>query len=61
MKFAGQLKEHRKRLGLTQPQTAAILNVSARVHWEWEAGKTEPYAITQEGALARLKKAKPKE
>ena len=60
MTFAEQLKAERKRLGLTQAQAAALLDVSARVHWEWETGKTEPYAITQEGALARMKKAKPK-
>jgi len=58
MIFSEQLKSHRERLGLTQAELAAFLDVPARTHWEWEAGKTTPYAITQEGALARLTKAK---
>ena len=63
MTFPEKLKAHRKRLGLTQADLATLLEVPARTHWEWEAGKTTPYAITQEGALARLTKAKkrPKE
>jgi len=54
MRFAAKLKSERKRLGLTQSGAAAILDVSARTYWEWEAGKTTPYAITQAGALMRL-------
>jgi len=63
MTFPEKLKAHRQRLGLTQAELAALLEVPARTHWEWESGKTTPYAITQEGALARLTKAKarPKE
>jgi len=57
MTFAEQLKTHRERLGLTQAELAALLDVPARTHWEWESGKTTPHAITQEGALARLAKA----
>jgi transcriptional regulator with XRE-family HTH domain len=60
MTFAESLKSERARLGLTQAAAAALLEISPRVLWEWEAGKTEPYPITREGALARLKKAKPK-
>ena len=63
MTFAEQLKSHRQLLGLTQSEAAALLEIPARTHWEWESGKTTPHAITQEGALARLTKAKkrPKE
>lgn len=61
MKFSEQLKSARKRLGFTQSEAAAILEIPARTYWEWEAGKTEPHKITQEGALARLKsKTNPK-
>ena len=60
MTFSERLKAERKRLGITQAQAAKLLDVSARVHWEWEKGTTTPYAITQEGALTRLKQAKPK-
>lgn len=58
MPFPEQLKAHRERLGLTQAELADLLDVPSRTYWEWEAGKTTPYAITQEGALARLSKAK---
>lgn len=58
MTFSEQLKAHRQRLGLTQSEAAAVLEIPARTHWEWESGKTTPHAITQEGALARLSKAK---
>lgn len=63
MTFAEQLKSHRQLLGLTQSEAAALLEIPARTHWGWESGKTTPHAITQEGALARLTKAKkrPKE
>ena len=58
MSFADQLKQERERLGITQAQAASLLDVPARTYWEWESGKTEPHTITQEGALARTKKAK---
>lgn len=58
MTFPEQLKAERKRLDLTQAELAALLDVPARTYWEWESGKTTPYAITQEGALARLAKVK---
>jgi transcriptional regulator with XRE-family HTH domain len=58
MSFPEQLKTQRERLGLTQAELAALLDVPARTYWEWESGKTAPHAITQEGALARLSKAK---
>ncbi len=51
------LETHRERLGLTQAELAALLDVPARTHWEWESGNTTPHAITQEGAIARLSKS----
>lgn len=62
MNFPEQLKAQRERLGLTQSELAAFLEVSPRAVWQWEKGKI-PHILTQEGALARLTKAKarPKE
>ena len=56
--FDKQLKAERERLGITQAQAASLISVPDRTYWEWEAGKTEPYAITQEGALRRLSATK---
>lgn len=58
MNFAETLKAERSGLGLTQAQAAELIDVPARTYWEWEAGKTTPYAITQEGALGRLRATK---
>ena len=58
MNFSERLKSERERLGLTQAGAAAVLGIPDRTYWEWEAGKTEPYAITQEGALRRLSATK---
>lgn len=58
MSFADQLKSERERLGLTQAVAAALLDVPARTYWEWEADKTTPYAITQEGAIGRFRATK---
>ena len=52
--FAGRLKTHRKALGLTLEETAALLQVSPRSYYAWENGETIPLEVTQEGALARL-------
>lgn len=62
MTFPEQLKTHRERLGLTQAELASFLEVSPRAVWQWEKGEL-PHILTQEGALARLTKAKkrPKE
>lgn len=59
MSFAENLKSERKRLGLTQAEAAALLGVSPRAVWQWEQGE-EPLQVTQEGAIARLKRAKAK-
>ena len=57
MTFPEQLKAQRERLGLTQAELASFLDVSSRAVWQWEQG-TLPHVLTQEGALARLTKAK---
>lgn len=57
MNFPEQLKAQRERLGLTQAELASFLDVSPRAVWQWEKG-TLPHVLTQEGALARLTKAK---
>jgi transcriptional regulator with XRE-family HTH domain len=59
MNFARDLKAELARLGLTQAEAAAELNVSARAVWEWLHG-SETLAVTAEGVLSRLKKLKPK-
>lgn len=60
MNFAEQLKTHRQRLQLTQSEAAAFLDVSKRTYEYWEIDRV-PLAVTQEGVLARLEAAKPKE
>lgn len=57
--FAEILKIERQRLGLTQAEAAAMLSVKPRTIWKWENG-IPPLELTQEGALRRLKSAKPK-
>jgi DNA-binding transcriptional regulator YiaG len=59
MSFAAQLKQQRQRLRLTQAEAAELLEVSFEVVSKWERALTEPAKITQEGALLRLKNAKP--
>lgn len=59
MAFSDQLKAERERLGLTQAEAAALLDVSPRAIWKWEHGD-EPLAVTAEGVIARLKRAKVK-
>lgn len=58
MSFAEKLKAERERLGLTQAQAAELIDVPGRTYWEWEAEKTTPYAITQEGSLGRFRATK---
>ena len=63
MTFAEQLKSQRQRLGLTQSEAAEMLEVSASWVDKAEREIRTPIKITQEGAIARLSKAKrlPKE
>ena len=58
MIFADQLKQERERLGITQAQAASLLDVSKSVLAKWETFDRTPIAITQEGALARLRATK---
>lgn len=44
---------------MTQAEAATLLEVSPRVIWKWLHGEP-PLAVTAEGVLARLKKAKAK-
>ena len=59
MTFAEQLKAELNRLNVTQAEGAEILGVSPRAVWKWLHGD-EPLAVTAEGVIARLKKAKAK-
>lgn len=58
MSFADQLKSERSRLGLSQAELAALLDVSKSAVEKWEYGTKTPISIAQEGALARLQKIK---
>lgn len=60
VKFCDQLKSERERLGLTQAGASALLGVSKSVIEKWEADTRTPLKITQEGALRRLRTAKPR-
>ena len=55
MIFAEQLRAARERLGITQPEAARIVNMSAEWVSKCERGPTIPPTISQEGALARLR------
>ena len=57
--FAVALLAHRMRLGLTQPEAAALCEISPRLWWKWEHGEGNPLPVTMEGMLTRLKKATP--
>ena len=56
MTFPEKLRRARKARALSQAECAALLGVSFEAISKWERGITEPAAITQEGALARLAK-----
>jgi DNA-binding XRE family transcriptional regulator len=60
MSFADELKQERERLGITQAQAASLLSIAKRTYCDWEYGITTPPEVAQEGALARLRKAKPR-
>jgi transcriptional regulator with XRE-family HTH domain len=53
--FAATLRLHRDRLGLSQTELAELLGMTMTVISDWETGRTTPPAITQEGAIARLR------
>lgn len=58
--FTDQLVAERKRLGLTQAECAALLDIPPRCYWDIEraASKRRQWPVTEEGILARLKKRK---
>ena len=58
MKFAEQLKTARESLGLNQAEAAALLECGKRTLEHWEAGTRTPLAITQEGALNRIRRSR---
>jgi transcriptional regulator with XRE-family HTH domain len=58
MSFAEQLKQEQDRLGMTQAEIAALLEVSPRAVWKWLHGDEPELAVTREGVIARLKRAK---
>lgn len=59
--FGEILLDLRQRAGLTQADAAKVLDVGLRTYATWERGddpKRKPHVLTQEGALARLRKLK---
>ena len=56
MSFADQLRDERKRLGLTQAGADAVLETCKGQVAAWESERNTPHILTQEGALARLRK-----
>ena len=58
MTFQQQLADHQRRLGMTQAEMALLLGISPRTYAYWLAGGTV-HALTQEGALARLRRTTP--
>jgi transcriptional regulator with XRE-family HTH domain len=54
MTFSEQLRSEQSRLGMTQPQLAATLEVSERTISHWLTGSREPLPVAVEGVLARL-------
>lgn len=56
--FSEQLRAERARLGINQTQLSILLEVSFEAVSKWERGVSTPALVTQEGALARLKRHK---
>ena len=56
--FGLQLRAARKRVGLTQAEAASVLDMSPEWVSQCERGLSVPPAITREGALARLRRAR---
>lgn len=60
MTFTEQFKAECDRLNFTQAETAIALGVSPRAVWKWLHGDEPELAVTREGIISRLKKAKAK-
>lgn len=58
MSFADQIRDERKRLGLTQAGADAFLDTCRGQVAAWESARNTPHVLTQEGALARLRNRK---
>ncbi len=58
MNFEDQIKNERKRLGLTQAGADIVLDTCRGQVAAWESGRNTPHVLTQEGALARLRNRK---
>ena len=58
MKFAQQLQAEKDRLGFANIDLSEALDISPRTIDYWLKGERVPSVITQEGALARLKKCR---
>ena len=56
--FHEQLKAERERLQYSQAKAADALSLKFRTYCDWEYAKSTPATVTQEGALARLRKIK---
>ena len=61
MSFARKLQRHQKRLGYTDAQMCAALDVGDSTYRSWRNAdpKRVPLSVAQEGALARLRKLQP--
>jgi hypothetical protein len=57
LRFADQLKAEQERLGLRDPEMAALLSISPRTYAHWKTDRP-PIEVAQEGALARCKRAR---
>jgi len=60
MDFAAQLAAEKDRLGITLAGLSAALDVGQRTVEHWLKGDRVPLQVTQEGALARLRRKRPK-
>lgn len=58
MSFSRQLASEKDRLGMTLAGLAVALDVGQRTVEHWLNGDRTPLPVTQEGALARLRRIK---
>jgi len=54
-KLSNQIKEWRKRKGLSQSQAAKLIGVPKRTLQNWELEYREPRGLTREALLGKLK------
>lgn len=55
VKFSDQLREARKRTGLSQPKCEYSLKLGTGQISAWETRRTTPHKIMQQGVLAKLR------